>query len=119
MALYLLFSYNKYHESAWLEVAHEVTGSVGGRYNNITYYFHLKKTNEQLVKANEMLRNQLTQQYTGPDTTVKVVQDTISYDSSGSFRKYIWRMAKVVNNTVSLPNNMLTIERGEKQGVRK
>jgi rod shape-determining protein MreC len=119
MALYLLFSYNKYHESAWLEVAHEVTGRVGGKYNNITYYFHLKKTNEELVKANELLRNQLTQQYTGPDTSVKVVQDTVSYDSSGGFHKYIWRQAKVVNNTVSLPNNMLTIERGENQGVKK
>jgi rod shape-determining protein MreC len=119
MALYLLFSYNKYHESAWLEVAHEVTGSVGGKYNNITYYFHLKKTNEELVKANEMLRNQLTRQYTGPDTSVKVVQDTVSYDSSKTFRKYIWRTAKVVNNTVSLPNNMITIERGENQGVKK
>jgi rod shape-determining protein MreC len=119
MALYLLFSYNKFHESAWLEVAHEVTGSVGGRYNNITYYFNLKKTNEELVKANEALRNQLTQQYKGPDTSATTITDTISYDSSGTFRKYVWRPAKVVYNIISLPNNTLTIERGENQGVRK
>jgi rod shape-determining protein MreC len=119
MALYLLFSYNKFHESAWMEVAHEVTGRVGGKFNTITYYFHLKNTNEELVKANEQLRNQLTQQYKGPDTSVIAVQDTVAYDSSGTFRKYIWRPAKVVNNTVSLPNNTLTIERGENQGVKK
>lgn len=119
MALYLLFSYNKYHESAWLEVAHEITGRVGGKYNNITYYFHLKKTNEDLVKANEMLRNQLSSKYTGPDTSMVVIVDTVAYDSSGNFRKYIWRPAKVVNNTISLPNNTMTIERGENQGVRK
>lgn len=119
MALYLLFSYNKYHESAWLEVAHEITGRVGGKYNNITYYFNLKKTNEELVKANEMLRNQLTQQYKGPDSSIVMVSDTIAYDSSAGFRKYVWRPAKVVNNTVSLPNNTMTIERGENQGVRK
>jgi rod shape-determining protein MreC len=119
MALYLLFSYNKYHESAWLEVAHEITGRVGGKYNNITYYFNLKKTNEELVKANEMLRNQLSLQYKGPDSSVVTIQDSLFFDSAGTFRKYIWRPAKVVNNTVSLPNNTLTIERGELQGVKK
>lgn len=119
MALYLLFSYNKFHQSAFLEVAHEVTGNLGGKYNNITYYFNLKKTNEELVKANEMLRDQLTRQYTGPDTTAELKIDTSFKDTTtGEFRKYLWRSAKVVNNTVSLPNNTLTIERGEKQGVK-
>ena len=120
VSLYLLFRYNKYHQSAFLEVAHEVTGSIGGKYNNITYYFNLKKTNEDLVRANEKLLNQLTQQYTGADTSVVIKTDSSEIDSAtGQFRKYIWRAAKVVNNTVSLPNNTLTIERGENQGVKR
>ena len=120
MALYLLFSYRKFHQSAFLEVAHEVTGSIGGKYNNITYYFNLKKTNEELVKANEALRDQLTRQYTGPDTSVVLKVDSSFRDTTtGKFFKYTWRSAKVVNNTVSLLNNTLTIERGEKQGVTR
>lgn len=119
MSLYLLFHYNKFHEAAYMRVAHEVTGRLGGRYNNITYYFHLKKANESLAKENERLRNQLTTQYGGPDTSRQLVIDTAAVDSSGAFRKYIWRAAKVVYNTVSLPNNTLTIERGENQGVKK
>ena len=119
MSLYLLFHYNKFHEAAYMRVAHEVTGRLDGRYNNITYYFHLKKTNEDLVKENERLRNQVTAQFTGPDTAQRLVVDTVAFDSTGAFRKYIWRTAKVVYNTVSLPNNTLTIERGENQGVKK
>lgn len=119
MALYFLFSYNKFHESAWMEVAHEVTGSVGGRYTNITNYFHLKKTNEELVKANEGLRRQLYSQMQGPDTTQQSIIDTLALDSTGAPMKYIWRPALVVYNTTALPNNTLTIERGENQGVRK
>ena len=119
VSLYMLFSYNKFHEAAWMEVAHEVTGRVGGRYTNITNYFHLKKTNEELARANEMLRNELTAQYVGPDTTQKLVTDTLQVDSVKTVRKYIWRPAMVVYNTVSLPNNTLTLERGENQGVRK
>jgi rod shape-determining protein MreC len=119
MALYFLFSYNKFHEAAWMEVAHEVTGSVGGRYANITNYFHLKKTNEELVKANEGLRRQLFSQMKGPDTTQQSITDTLAIDSTGAPMKYIWRPALVVYNTTALPNNTLTIERGENQGVRK
>lgn len=119
MALYFLFSYNKFHEAAWMEVAHEVTGSVGGRYTNITNYFHLKKTNEELAKANESLRRQLYSQMQGPDTTQQFITDTLALDSTGAPKKYIWRPALVVYNTTALPNNTLTIERGENQGVRK
>jgi rod shape-determining protein MreC len=43
----------------------------------------------------------------------------VPYDTLGHYRKYIYRSARVVNNSVSLPNNTLTINRGENQGVHK
>lgn len=118
-ALYILFHYNKFHEAVFSGVANELTGSVGGKYNNITYYFHLKKTNDQLAKENEELRNKLLSNFERPDTSQRLVQDTIPYDTLGNTRKYIWRSAKVVNNSTSLQNNTLTINRGENQGVQK
>lgn len=119
VALSFLFRYNRFHEAAFMGVANEITGRVGGQYNNIEYYFHLKKTNEALVNENGELRNQLKINFQTADTTQRLVTDTIPYDTLGRTRKYIWRPAKVVNNTITLQNNYLTIERGLAQGVKK
>jgi rod shape-determining protein MreC len=72
-----------------------------------------------LAKENEELRNKLLSNYERPDTTERMMQDTVPYDTLGHYRKYLWRSAKVVNNSVSLQNNTLTIARGENQGVQK
>lgn len=119
VALYILFHYNKFHEAVFSGVANELTGNIGGKYSNVTNYFHLKSTNDQLAKENTELRNALFSNFTRPDTSQRLIQDTVPYDTLGHFRKYRWRDARVVNNTVSLPNNTLTINRGTNQGVQK
>jgi rod shape-determining protein MreC len=118
-ALYILFHYNKFHEAVFAGVANELTGNIGGRYSDVSNYFRLKKTNDDLAKENEELRNKLFSNFERPDTTQKLIQDSVPFDTLGHFRKYMYRGAKVVNNTVSLPNNTLTIARGEKQGIQK
>lgn len=118
-ALYILFHYNKFHEAVFSGVANELTGNIGGKYTNITYYFHLKSTNDQLAKENEELRNKLLTNFERPDTSQKLVKDTIPYDTLGHYRKYLYRSARVVNNSVSLPNNTFTINRGENEGIHK
>ncbi|MET0243005.1 MAG: rod shape-determining protein MreC [Flavitalea sp.] len=119
VALTFLFSYNRFHEAAFMGVANELTGVVGSRYNNVEYYFKLKRTNDSLVRENANLRNALATNFDNPDTTSKIITDSVPYDTTGRIRKYIWRPAKVVANTVSLQNNYLTIERGSNQGIHK
>lgn len=118
-ALYILFHYNEFHEAAFMGVANEVTGRVSDKYNNVEYYFHLKKANEDLVKENEQLRNRLRENFESPDTTQRTITDSIPYDTLGHHRKYVYRAAKVVNRYLVFQNNYITIHRGEKQGVRK
>ncbi len=48
--------------------ANEVTGKFYKQYNNLEYYFQLKKTNDSLIKANEKLYNKLRQDFEMPDT---------------------------------------------------
>lgn len=119
IALSFLFRYNKFHEAAFMGVANELTGRVSSKYSNVEYYFRLKKINESLAQQNEQLLNQLKNNYQGPDSLTQVVIDTLNRDTSGIARRYLWRGARVVNNSVSLQNNYLTIHRGERQGVRK
>jgi len=119
IALSMLFRYNKFHEAAFMNVAKEVTGSVYDRVSNTEYYFHLKRTNDSLVNENERLRNLLSTNFENPDTTSVIVKDTVPYDTLGHFRRFLWRQAKVSNNSTSTQNNFVTIHRGENQGVRK
>ncbi len=53
-----------------------------------------------------------------PDSNKRLFHDTIRVDSGRSIRKWQIMEAKVVNNTISLPTNYLTIHRGFRQGVR-
>ncbi|HTE26505.1 rod shape-determining protein MreC [Flavitalea sp.] len=119
VALSFLFRYNKFHEAAFMGIANETTGMVGARFNSVEYYFNLKRTNDSLVKENTNLRNGLRQNFDNPDTTQRIVADTMPYDTLGHVRKYMWRPAKVVSNTATLQNNYITIERGLNQGIRK
>lgn len=119
LALSFLFRYNKFHEAAFSGVAGEWVGKINERYNNIEYYFKLKKTNEALARENVYLRSLLKQNYESPDTTLKMVVDSIRVDSLLKFRKYMYYDARVVGSFVSTQTNYLSIHRGNKQGVRK
>ncbi len=119
IALSFLFRYNKFHEAAFMGVANEITGRVSERYSNVEYYFHLKKENEALARRNVALLNQLPLNFQSPDSSSNIVTDTIVQDSVKSVRRYLWRDAQIVNKSVSLQNNYITIHRGENQGVRK
>ena len=119
VALSFLFRYNKFHEAAFMGVANELTGRVSSRYSNIEYYFHLKKINESLASQNEKLLNEMPSNQQAADSSMRIIVDTAHKDSTGASQRYVWRGARVVNNSVSLQNNYITIHRGESQGVRK
>lgn len=102
-----------------MNAANEITGKAYQQYNNVEYYFQLKKTNDSLVKANERLYNKLRQDFEMPDTINKIAIDTIRIDSLEKYRKYLYMEAKVVGNSVSLPNNYIQLNRGSLQGLKK
>jgi rod shape-determining protein MreC len=117
LALSFLFRYNKYHEAAFMGVASEVTGRINSRYNNVEYYFKLKKTNESLVQENVALRTLLRQNYLMADTAHKLAVDSIKVDSIYKYQKFTYLDAKVVGGFTTLQSNFFTIHRGTSQGV--
>jgi rod shape-determining protein MreC len=117
LALSFLFRYNKFHEAAFMGVAGEMTGKVSEKYNNVEYYFKLKKTNELLVQENMHLRSLLRENYEGADTSKKLVIDSIRVDSLTGVQRFKYYDAKVVGSFVSTQTNYITIHRGANQGI--
>ena len=117
--LFLLFSYNRFHNAIFMNIANEVTGKIYKQYNNVEYYFQLKRTNDSLIKANERLYNKLRQDFSMPDTANRVALDTIKVDSIEKYRKFLYMQSKVIGNTVNLPNNYIQLDRGALQGLKK
>jgi rod shape-determining protein MreC len=75
---------------------------------NITQYFRLIDINESLAYENSSLKNNLHD--------FNQLPDSIKYDSTRNFN-YI--KAKIINNSVDLRNNMITINVGAKDGIKK
>lgn len=120
VALWLLFSYNKFHQAAFMSTANNISGMLNEEYNGIEIYFKLKKKNQELLEENNRLRNQLQENFGLRDTTVNTIIDTLNVtDSSRMYRRYYSLPAQVVDNSTSRQNNYLMINRGYNQGIRK
>jgi rod shape-determining protein MreC len=117
ISLFMLFNYNRYHHTVYSAAAGEITGKISKQYNDVEYYFQLKRTNDSLVKANAALYNKLKQNFELPDSVSKLAIDTIRIDTLLHQRKYLYMPAKVVGNSVSQTNNYLELHRGSEQGV--
>ncbi|MEQ1552574.1 MAG: rod shape-determining protein MreC [Ferruginibacter sp.] len=85
------------------------TGKINGQYNKVEYYFNLSRTNDSLVKANEILYNKLRNNFNIPDSANKLVVDSVRIDSLIRYRKFNYLSAKVVSNSVSLQSNFIVI----------
>lgn len=118
-SIYLIVHYSKYHNAVFSKTSNQVTGKINEKYTGITSYFRLKKTNDSLVAANEMLYNKLKTDFEFPDTSSKIIIDSIKVDSIEQFRKYQYYRAKVVYNSVASQNNFIVLGRGAAQNIKK
>ena len=109
LSIYLIVHYSKYHEAMFGSSANKITGKVNSEYNKVEYYFQLKRTNDSLVKANEVLYNKLKVDFNLPDTVSKNVIDTIKIDSIVQYRNYNYLNAKVVANSVVSQSNFVVL----------
>ena len=118
LSLTLLFNYNSYQGSVWFTSANAVSGKVYEWSSAVTQYFSLTDVNRQLTQRNvylerevEMLAEQIRK--TQKDTTaVERMQQSV-------MRQYSNIPAKVVSSSLDKANNLITIDKGSVDGVRK
>ncbi|WP_343700101.1 rod shape-determining protein MreC [Chitinophaga sp.] len=121
-----VFRNNNFQRTVYLNSSNGLSGKLYSRYNDVQYYFHLKATNDSLVKENLRLHSELATSFDVRDTTSFVKFDTLrkySNDTtrkllSTEVRKFLYREAKVINNSVNREINTITIRRGSKDGIR-
>jgi rod shape-determining protein MreC len=117
-ALWMLFSYNRFHQAAFLGVASELTGRVNTQVDKVDDYFHLTEENKRLHRMNDSLLNLQPGSFSVPDTSSRIVIDSTRYDTLTKSRRYLYRDAKVVYNSVKSESNYLQLNRGLNQGIR-
>lgn len=118
LALWALFTYNKFHKAKGLGIANEITGWFNTRYNTVEDFFTMKEENRRLLKMNDSLVNLLPSNFIRKDTVYNLTRDSIPFDTSGRLRQYLWREAQVLYNTINSDKNYVQINRGSNQGVQ-
>lgn len=109
LSIYLIVHYNRYHEAMFDNTANNITGKINEQYNKVEYYFQLKRTNDSLVKANEVLYNKLKVNFYLPDSATKTQIDTLRIDSLVEYRRLTYLHAKVVSNSITSATNYIVL----------
>ncbi len=106
-----------------LSSSNAVTGFLYKRQSALVYYFGLGAMNDSLLRENTRLREQLARLRYSTDTLhdSSVVKPVAVSDSGKKieYAHYIYRTARVVNNSVAQRNNYITLARGSNDGIRK
>ena len=115
ISLVFLFSYNGYQKSVYFTTANDVVGTAYNVISGISSYIHLREENQNMELANEELRKEvygLRQQ----------LEEALQNDSVKRMPElpalYHTIPAQVVNSTLHKANNLITINKGEVDGIR-
>lgn len=108
-----LFSYNGYHKSVYLTTANGIVGSVYTAVSSVTSYLDLQDINTQLEADNEALRLRVTEL----ERELHVAKAD-SFHARWIPRKYNLVGAQVINATLHRACNLITINKGEADGIR-
>lgn len=112
----LLFQYNSYQNSVWFSSANAVAGRVYGWSSAVEQFFSLTKINEELTLRNFYLERQVTQlRRLYSDATNEV--DIKERQELEMLSQYKLIPAKVITNELNEPDNLITIDKGEADGV--
>lgn len=107
-----------------VSAANTVTGLVYQKKDDLFYYISLGKLNDSLLNENVRLRKAIDQLKT-VDTLadLRIKKELASTGDTTKhivkYAEYIYRTARVINNSVENINNYITINRGATDGIQK
>ena len=114
----LLFQFNSYQGSVWFSTANVAAGKIYAWNSEIESFFSLTKVNEELTQRNIYLEHQVTQL----SNRITKLTDEESFLHSNQLQllaSYKLIPAKVVTNETNKRDNLITIDKGAADGIKK
>jgi rod shape-determining protein MreC len=107
----MVFNYNAYQRSTFLSSSNALTGNIFKSYNAGAEYLMLREINEDLARENAYLRSRLPESFRASKDYFTLVYDTMS------MQEYIYRSARVINNSTNQRFNYITLNKGQLNGI--
>lgn len=120
VSMVLLFRYNSYQGSVWFSSANAVTGKVYEWDSAVESYFSLSGVNSQLTQRNAFLEQQVRMLDDSIARLTRSQETAVTRLSSmAPFQGCRLIPAKVVANMVNRYDNLITIDKGSADGVKR
>ncbi|WP_293301521.1 rod shape-determining protein MreC [Pedobacter sp. UBA4863] len=113
VGLVLTIRNNAYQRSVTFSSTNEIVGTAYKRLNVIKRYLNLTQVNDSLAAENAQLKTQLLAIASIDSAQISTVKDTVNH------QQYALIAAKVIKNSIALTNNIITINKGGKDGIAK
>ena len=113
LAFYLVVRGNSFQKANFINSANGVSASILGASNNVKDYLYLRNENEKLAFENAQLRSHSLISFS------KLVDEQFYINDTIYNQKYTYTSCKVVNNSTNRRNNYLTLNKGEKHGIKR
>jgi rod shape-determining protein MreC len=112
ISFYLIITFNDSQAKIYHNSVNVISGNIAGQASNVRSYFSLKEQNNMLLKENAKLKAKLfnlaEKQGAKPEDLHLNVSDNQIFNLIS---------ARVVNNSISLRNNFLSLNKGRKAGI--
>jgi len=112
VGIYLTVKNNSYQRSVTLNSTNQIVGTAYERLNVFKRYLNLGMVNDSLAAENAKLKSQLLSL-----TTVDTAKDVKVIDTATN-QDYTYLAAKVIKNSITLRNNVMTINKGSIDGIK-
>jgi rod shape-determining protein MreC len=113
IALVTYIKYNSFQKATFINTTNIVAGRAYTQADQLNSYLSLRVVNDSLALENARLRSQLKSSMFIDTGAQQTVVDT-NYK-----QQYSYIPAKVINSTINMRNNYLTISRGSNDGITK
>lgn len=111
ICLILIVNYNNYQKSTFINSNNSISGNIYRKVSSITDYLSLAKTNEELSRENARLNNLMFDSFKEASDSSYLFKDSVYQ------QQYIYREAKIINNTVNKHLNYITLDKGSLHGI--